>query len=203
MVPSPEHDTPEVPEVPGEDGSTSRVRHGHDGQVGQIGTRVGVPRSEVERLAEFGLRRNVELVDAIEQSLDEGDRCVRVAAAAQQEVDFGDDRPRYERLPTQPCEQSRSESVSFSFVAIQCRNDGPGVADDQLARRDNTSSTRRERSSSSSTMPAYGSSASSAPASSATRAENVTPRRAASSSSWLARLGGSEIVRRTEAMQQV
>jgi len=77
-----------------------------------------------------------------------------VASTSKEEVYFGHDRPWDKHPTSEPAEEFGCEEMSLALVAIQSGDDWAGVADNQLARRESTSSTRSDRSSSSLMIPA-------------------------------------------------
>jgi hypothetical protein len=96
----------------------------------------------------------LEPVDAFEERNLEGGRRLGVAAAAQQQVHLGEDRPR-DDAGGRRGQQLGGEAVAASLGTVERRDERAGVDDDQpAARRASTSSTRSDRSSSSSTRPA-------------------------------------------------
>ena len=154
MVAALQDDGAEVAEVPGEDSGVPVMGHRHHDQVGEVNAGVGVPFAEFESQGQLTVGWGVELVRTVEKGSGEDDRCGGVAAAAEQQVDLGDDRPGHERLSAETPEKLCGEMVPVAFVAVEGRDDRARVADGQLASRESTSSTRSDRSTSSAMIPA-------------------------------------------------
>lgn len=144
----------EVSEIPGEDQAAPSGSHRHYCGIDQIQAGVRVACDEIERVGVLGVGRSVELVHALEQAPAKEDGRLGMSTSPEQEVDLDVDWPGHECAPAKGAEQCSRELVTPQLGSVTRRNEGTGVADDQSARRESTSSTRSDKSGSSSMIPA-------------------------------------------------
>ena len=154
MVPTTEHNRPEMTKVPGQNRRGTLGGDCHHSQIREIHSRVTKTLRKIESKRKFAICGRDQTMDALVKAPPEGRRGGGVAASAKEQVDLDEDGPGNQRVSAEPGEEARCEPVAPAFRAIDGRENGTRVADGHARTRARISSTLRERSGSSSINPA-------------------------------------------------